>query len=97
MYRMAQLTPEIRKLREKHGSDPQRLQRETIVLYRENGINPLRSVLPALAQLPVFLSLYYMLRTDLRHDICPGINPPGTRTRSPAARQRRRTFSSSRT
>jgi YidC/Oxa1 family membrane protein insertase len=30
------------------------------------------------AQLPVFLSLYYMLRTDLRHDICPAINPPGT-------------------
>jgi YidC/Oxa1 family membrane protein insertase len=29
------------------------------------------------AQLPVFLSLYYMLRTDLRQDICPEINPPG--------------------
>jgi YidC/Oxa1 family membrane protein insertase len=29
------------------------------------------------AQLPVFLSLYYMLRTDLRHDICPDVNPPG--------------------
>jgi YidC/Oxa1 family membrane protein insertase len=29
------------------------------------------------AQLPVFLSLYYMLRTDLRRDICPEINPPG--------------------
>jgi len=30
------------------------------------------------AQLPVFLSLYYMLRTDLRHDICPDVNPVGT-------------------
>jgi YidC/Oxa1 family membrane protein insertase len=30
------------------------------------------------AQLPVFLGLYYMLRTDLRHDICPTVNPPGT-------------------
>jgi YidC/Oxa1 family membrane protein insertase len=78
MYRMAQFTPEIRKLRDKHGSDPQRLQRETLAFYKENRINPLGSVLPALAQLPVFLSLYYMLRTDLRHDICPGINPPGT-------------------
>jgi YidC/Oxa1 family membrane protein insertase len=77
-YRMAQLTPEIKKLRDKHGSDPQRLQRETLVFYKENRINPFGSVLPALAQLPVFLSLYYMLRTDLRHDICPGINPPST-------------------
>src|SRR4051794_32571530 len=78
MYRMAQFTPEIKKLRDKHGSDPQRLQRETMVFFKQNRINPLGSVLPALAQLPVFLSLYYMLRSDLRHDICPAINPPGT-------------------
>jgi YidC/Oxa1 family membrane protein insertase len=78
MYLMAQFTPEIKKLREKHGSDPRRLQRETMAFYKENRINPLGSVLPAVAQLPVFLSVYFMLRTDLRHDICPGINPPGT-------------------
>src|SRR3954466_15278930 len=78
MHRMAQFTPEVKKLRDKHGSDPQRLQRETLAFYKENRINPLGSVLPALAQLPVFLSLYYLLRTDLRHDICPAINPPGT-------------------
>src|SRR3954470_1407459 len=78
MYRMAQFTPEIKRLREKHGSDRQRLQRETMVFFKQNRINPLGSVLPALAQLPVFLSLYYMLRSDLRHDICPAINPPGT-------------------
>ena len=83
MYRMAQFTPQIKKLREKHGSDPQRLQRETLAFYKENRINPLASVLPALAQLPVFLSLYYMLRSDLRHDICPGINPPGTSNPQP--------------
>jgi YidC/Oxa1 family membrane protein insertase len=83
MYRMAQFTPEIKKLRDKHGSDPQRLQRETLAFYKENRINPLGSVLPALAQLPVFLSLYYLLRTDLRHDICPGINPPGTSNPQP--------------
>jgi YidC/Oxa1 family membrane protein insertase len=78
MYRMAQFTPEIKKLRDKHGSDPRRLQRETMAFYKENRINPLGSVLPAVAQLPVFLSVYFMLRTDLRHDICPAINPPGT-------------------
>src|SRR5215213_2774463 len=83
MYRMAQFTPEIKKLRDKHGSDPQRLQRETLAFYKENRINPLGSVLPALAQLHVFLSLYYMLRTDLRHDICPSVNPAGTSNPQP--------------
>src|SRR3954453_23225891 len=83
MYRMAQFTPEIKKLRDKHGSDPKRLQRETMAFYKENRINPPGSVLPALAQLPVFLSLYYLLRTALRHDICPGINPPGTSNPQP--------------
>src|SRR4051794_21422844 len=78
MHRMAQFTPEIKKLRDKHSSDPQRLQQETMAFYKQHRINPLGSLLPALAQLPVFLSLYYMLRTDLRRDICPGINPPGT-------------------
>src|SRR3954467_15517755 len=78
MNRMAEFTPEIKKLRDKHGSDPQRLQRETMLFYKENRINPLGSILPAVAQLPVFLSVYFMLRTDLRHDICPAINPPGT-------------------
>jgi YidC/Oxa1 family membrane protein insertase len=42
--------------------------------YQENKVNPLASCLPLVAQLPVFLSLYYMLRTDLKHEIC-GIPP----------------------
>src|SRR3954468_7535400 len=56
MYRMAQFTPQIKKLRDKHGSDPQRLQRETLAFYKENRINPLGSVLPgagAAAGLPL--------------------------------------------
>src|SRR5215217_5319136 len=83
MYRMAQFTPEIKRLRDKHGSDPQRLQRETMAFYKKKRINPLASVLPAVAQLPVFLSLYYMLRIELRYDICPSVNPPGTSNPQP--------------
>jgi YidC/Oxa1 family membrane protein insertase len=51
--------------------------------YRENKINPFASCLPLLAQLPVFLSLFYMLQKDLRLDICPEINPPGTANPQP--------------
>jgi YidC/Oxa1 family membrane protein insertase len=41
--------------------------------YRENKVNPFASCLPMVAQLPVFLSLFYMLRKDLRRDICPDV------------------------
>jgi YidC/Oxa1 family membrane protein insertase len=62
-------------MQKKYKEDPQRLQQETMKFYRENSVNPFASCLPMVAQLPVFLSLYYMLRVDLRHDICPDINP----------------------
>ena len=66
--------------------------------YRENKVNPFASCLPMVAQLPVFLSLYYMLRTDLRHDICPDVNPAGDRASGAVRRDARsRASSSSRT
>jgi YidC/Oxa1 family membrane protein insertase len=76
MQAMASHAPELKKLQERYKGDKERLNQETMKFYRENKINPFASCLPMVAQLPVFLSLYYMLRTDLRHDICPGVNPP---------------------
>jgi YidC/Oxa1 family membrane protein insertase len=75
MQAMASHAPEMKKLQERHKGDKERLNQEMMKFYRENRINPLASCLPMVAQLPVFLSLFYMLRTDLRHDICPQINP----------------------
>jgi YidC/Oxa1 family membrane protein insertase len=77
MRALAQHAPEMKKLQERHKGDKERLNQEMMKFYRENRINPLASCLPMVAQLPVFLSLFYMLRTDLRHDICPQINPAG--------------------
>jgi YidC/Oxa1 family membrane protein insertase len=51
--------------------------------YRENKVNPFASCLPLLAQLPVFLALFYMLQKDLRLDVCPDVNPPGTSNPDP--------------
>jgi YidC/Oxa1 family membrane protein insertase len=65
----------MKKLQERYKNDKERLNQEMMKFYRENRINPAASCLPMVAQLPVFLSLYYMLRTDLRYDICPEINP----------------------
>ena len=78
MQSMAKHAPEMKKLQERYKGDKERLNQEMMKFYRENRINPFASCLPLLAQLPVFLSLFYMLRTDLRYDICPEINPPGT-------------------
>jgi len=70
MQEMQRLAPQINALKEKYKEDKQRQQQEIMNFYRENKINPLASCLPLLLQLPVFISLFYMLRTDLKFDIC---------------------------
>jgi YidC/Oxa1 family membrane protein insertase len=76
MQAMQRLAPDIKALQEKFKDDKQRLQQETMKFYQENKVNPFASCLPLILQMPVFISLFYMLRKDLRHDICPAINPP---------------------
>src|SRR5271154_2314274 len=70
MQEMQRLAPQINALKEKYKDDKQRQQQEVMKFYRENKINPLASCLPLLLQLPVFVSLFYMLRTDLKTQIC---------------------------
>src|ERR671933_1155903 len=76
MQALQRLSPEIKALQEKYKDDKQRQQQEMMKFYQENKVNPFSSCLPLVLQMPVFISLFYMLRKDLRHDICPGINPP---------------------
>jgi YidC/Oxa1 family membrane protein insertase len=83
MQGLQRIAPQLKQLQEKYKDDKQRLQQETMKFYQENKVNPFASCLPLLAQLPVFLSLFYMLRKDLRFDICPDVNPPGTTNPSP--------------
>jgi YidC/Oxa1 family membrane protein insertase len=71
MARLQQLQPELKALQTKYKEDKQRQQQEMMKFYKENNVNPLGSCLPLAAQLPVFISLYYMLRQSLRVDICP--------------------------
>jgi YidC/Oxa1 family membrane protein insertase len=70
MQEMQRLAPEINALKEKYKEDKQRQQQEIMKFYQEKKINPLASCLPLLMQLPVFISLFYMLRTDLKKHIC---------------------------
>ena len=70
MQEMQRLAPDISALKEKYKDDKQRQQQEIMKFYQENKINPLASCLPFALQLPVFIPLFYMLRTDLKLDIC---------------------------
>ena len=71
MARMQALQPQMKEIQKKYKDDKQRQQQEMMKFYKENNVNPLGSCLPMVAQLPVFISLYYMLRQQLRVDICP--------------------------
>ncbi len=73
MQKMQRLAPEMKAIQAKYKEDKERQQQEMMKFYKENGVNPFASCLPLAAQLPVFISLYYMLRTSLRVDICPDI------------------------
>ncbi|HEX7299315.1 MAG TPA: YidC/Oxa1 family membrane protein insertase [Solirubrobacteraceae bacterium] len=73
MQSLQRLAPEIKELQAKYKDDKQRLNQEMMKFYQENKVNPFGSCLPLVAQLPVFLSLFYMLRKDLKVDICPDI------------------------
>jgi YidC/Oxa1 family membrane protein insertase len=70
MQAMQALAPEMQAIKEKYKEDKQRQQQELMKFYQQNKINPLASCLPLILQLPVFISLFYMLRTDLKKHIC---------------------------
>lgn len=72
MRAMQALQPQIKELQEKFKNDKQRMQQEMMRFYKENKVNPLASCLPLLAQLPVFITLFYVLRHELPPDMgCP--------------------------
>jgi YidC/Oxa1 family membrane protein insertase len=73
MRRLQTLSPKIKELQAKYKGDKQRQNEEMMKFYKENQVNPLGSCLPLLLQLPVFIGLFYMLRTDLKKDICPPV------------------------
>lgn len=65
MKAMQALQPQINTLRSKYKSDPQRLQRETMELYRAHKVNPLGGCLPMLVQVPIFYALYDALSVSV--------------------------------
>ncbi len=62
MIAMQRVQPEVKKLQAKYKGDRQKLNEEMMQFYKENKINPLAGCLPLLAQLPIFFSLFRVLR-----------------------------------
>ena len=62
MIAMQRVQPEIKKLQAKYKNDRQKLNEEMMAFYKENKINPLAGCLPLLVQMPIFISLFQVLR-----------------------------------
>lgn len=64
MQRLQTLQPEIKKIQERYKDDKQRMNQEVMAFYQREKVNPLGSCLPLLLQIPFFISLFYLLRSD---------------------------------
>jgi YidC/Oxa1 family membrane protein insertase len=71
MQNLQRFAPQMKEIQRKYKTDKQKQNEELMKFYRENNINPAASCLPMLLQIPVFISLYYALRTFAKHP------PPG--------------------
>jgi len=60
--RMQEMQPKIKKLQEKHKGDKAALQREMMALQQAEGFNPISGCLPMFLQIPVFISLFHVLK-----------------------------------
>ncbi len=58
MKKMQEIAPKLEDIKKRYGNDPQKLQEETMKLYREAGVNPASGCLPMLLQIPIFFILY---------------------------------------
>jgi YidC/Oxa1 family membrane protein insertase len=61
MSSMRKIQPKIKELQQKHKQDPQKMQQEMMVLYKEHGVNPFSGCLPMLIQLPFMIALFSTL------------------------------------
>jgi YidC/Oxa1 family membrane protein insertase len=64
MQRLQTLQPEIKKIQERYKDDRQRMNQEIMAFYQREKVNPLGSCMPLLLQIPFFISLFYLLRSD---------------------------------
>jgi YidC/Oxa1 family membrane protein insertase len=67
MQNLQRYAPQMKEIQRKYKADKPKQQEELMKFYRENNINPMASCLPMLAQFPVFIALYLVLRKFSKH------------------------------
>jgi YidC/Oxa1 family membrane protein insertase len=65
MKAMQALQPKIAELKEKYKDEPQKMNQETMKLYKKEGVNPMGGCLPMLLQMPVLFALFNLFRTTI--------------------------------
>jgi YidC/Oxa1 family membrane protein insertase len=65
MSKMKELQPRMQEIKKKYKDDPQRINQETMKMYRETGFNPFSSCLPMFLQMPIFFSLFQVLNSSI--------------------------------
>lgn len=65
---LTEIQPKLEALKKKYAGDQQKIATETMALYKEHKVNPFGSCLPLLIQLPVFIALYWVLRSVFEGD-----------------------------
>jgi len=63
--KMQVIQPQLAALKEKHKGDPQKLNKATMALYKESGVNPMGGCLPILIQMPLLFALFIVFRTTI--------------------------------
>lgn len=61
MKKMQEIQPLMQELKEKHKDNPQKMQKETVKLYKEHKVNPLGGCLPLLFQFPIIIAFYQVV------------------------------------
>jgi YidC/Oxa1 family membrane protein insertase len=64
MNTLRALQPQMKEIQEKYKGDRQAMNQAMMKFYQENKVNPFASCLPLLLQLPIFMSLFYLLRSS---------------------------------
>jgi len=65
MAKLRLVTPKLQRLREQHGNDRQRMHEAMMQFYKTEKINPMGGCLPILVQIPVFISLYWVILSSV--------------------------------
>ena len=73
MARMKEVQPRLMTMREQYKGEPQKLNQAMMEMYRKEKINPLGGCLPVVIQIPVFISLYWVLLSSVEMRNAPWI------------------------